>query len=177
MTITVASQNMVYIQPPSTLGSPSLLLSALDRCIFACPMISACFSSAAVKNITSSLLSLGSSVGGPVHLTSVSNTTIVLSCRQFRMHEAKNVDVYLHCSSRPIIEDCENIRFAPYSNIPENKWDMVDDFKWLRSDASPHWSVLPPSERVEDKCWRQIEDGSLGKEDTQAVLDNILRKR
>jgi len=39
------------------------------------------------------------------------------------MHDSKNIDVYLHCSSHPIIEDCVNIRFTKYelpvSNIEE----------------------------------------------------------
>jgi len=92
------------------------------------------------------------------------------------MHNARNVDVYLHCLSRPIIEDCENVRFAPYGNAQENKWHQVDDFKWLRSDANPHWSILPSSERVEDNLWNQIQHGNLGKENTQEVLDKIMKR-
>jgi len=33
------------------------------------------------------------------------------------MHESRDVDVYLLCGSRPIIEDCVGVRFAP---LPEH---------------------------------------------------------
>ncbi len=55
-------------------------------------------------------------VAGAIHITEVENSVIVASCRQFRMHSSKNVDVYLHSASRPIFEDCEGLRFAP---LPE----------------------------------------------------------
>lgn len=28
-----------------------------------------------------------------------------------------------------------------------NAWNEVKDFKWLRAQQSPHWSVLPEEER------------------------------
>jgi hypothetical protein len=46
----------------------------------------------------------------------VEDSIIVVASRQVRMHDCKNVEIYLHCASRPIIEDCSNVRFAP---IPE----------------------------------------------------------
>lgn len=73
------------------------------------------FAGLILKNIKDSLIVCGQ-VTGPIHVTSVENSVIVTSCRQYRMHGSKNVDVYLHCSSRPIIEGCEEIRFAP---LPE----------------------------------------------------------
>ena len=33
------------------------------------------------------------------------------------MHHSSNVDVYLHCTSRPIIEDCTGIRFAELPRV------------------------------------------------------------
>ncbi|KAL1602672.1 hypothetical protein SLS60_006090 [Paraconiothyrium brasiliense] len=113
------------------------------------------FATLTLKTIERSLIICGR-IAGPIHVTGVQNSIIVTSCRQFRMHGSKNVDVYLHCSSRPIIEDCENIRFAPLPNIyatedtpsEKNQWDQIDDFKWLKVEPSPHWSILPESERV-----------------------------
>lgn len=35
------------------------------------------------------------------------------------MHDSKNIDVYLHCNSHPIIEDCSSIRFTKYE-LPVN---------------------------------------------------------
>lgn len=78
------------------------------------------------------------------------------------MHGSRDVDVYLHSASRPIIEDCENVRFAPlpscFSNAEiaqsANQWDQIDDFKWLKMEPSPHFSILPEAERVSDGVWR-----------------------
>jgi hypothetical protein len=70
------------------------------------------FANLTLKNIKDSLIVCGQ-VAGPTHITGLSHSVMVVSTRQFRMHGSKNVDVYLHCASRPIIEDCENIRFAP----------------------------------------------------------------
>jgi hypothetical protein len=30
-----------------------------------------------------------------------------------------------------------------------NQWDQIDDFKWLKAEPSPHWSMLPESERTQ----------------------------
>jgi hypothetical protein len=35
------------------------------------------------------------------------------------MHTSKQMNIYLHVTSHPIIEDCDNIKFAPYTlSIP-----------------------------------------------------------
>lgn len=74
------------------------------------------FATLTLKNIKGSLVVTGR-VAGPIHMTGLEKSVIVTSCRQFRMHGSKNVDVYLHCLSRPIIEDCGNIRFTPLPRI------------------------------------------------------------
>lgn len=70
------------------------------------------FAGLALKNIKHSLIIAGH-VAGAAHITTVENSIIVVAARQVRMHDCKNVDVYLHCASRPIIEGCNNVRFAP----------------------------------------------------------------
>lgn len=69
------------------------------------------FATLTVKDVSSSLLTCGQ-VNGAAHITRVENSVIVVSCHQFRMHDCKNVDIYLSCSSKPIIEDCSNVRFC-----------------------------------------------------------------
>ncbi|KAF2144451.1 uncharacterized protein K452DRAFT_325039 [Aplosporella prunicola CBS 121167] len=127
------------------------------------------FAGLTVKHVKDSLVVCGR-VAGPIHITGVRNAVLVVACRQFRMHECANVDVYLHCASRPIIEDCKNIRFAPIpavyhppsSSEEPNLWDQVDDFKWLRAEPSPHWSALAPASRVPDPVWRDMVPGGPG---------------
>ena len=132
------------------------------------------FAGITLKNIKESLIICGH-VNGAAHLTKVSNSIVVVASRQFRMHESRNCDVYLLTTSRPIIEDCSRIRFAPlpesYLNEGdkqiENQWQNVDDFKWLRSDPSPNWSVLDESRRVKADVWKNVVPGGprLGVED------------
>ncbi|KAL1899185.1 hypothetical protein Sste5346_003107 [Sporothrix stenoceras] len=122
----------------------------------------AAFQSLMLRNIERSLIVAGH-VSGAVHITGLKNCVLVVAARQVRIHECDKVDVYLQCGSRPIIEDCKAMRFAPlpavYANTDGgdsetvNQWDQVDDFKWLRSDASPNWSVLPEAERLPETVW------------------------
>jgi tubulin-specific chaperone C len=134
------------------------------------------FASLTLKNISSSLILCGR-VNGPIHLTHITDSVIVLSSRQFRMHESRNTQVYLQTSSRPIIEDCSDIAFAPLperyspSSEGQGQWNQVDDFKWLRSDApSPNWRVLQPVERVRESVWMGTVTGGPG-----VGVEEILR--
>lgn len=70
------------------------------------------FATMAVKDVQSCLVVVGR-VNGPIHITKMRNSILVVACRQFRMHESSNCDVYLSASSLPVIEDCSGIRFAP----------------------------------------------------------------
>lgn len=69
------------------------------------------YASLTAKGVKESLLICGR-VNGPAHITGIERSVIVVSCRQFRMHNCSDIDVYLSCSSNPIIEDCSNIRFG-----------------------------------------------------------------
>ena len=73
------------------------------------------FAGLSLKNIKHSLVIAGH-VAGAAHITGIEDSIIVVTSRQVRMHDCKNVDIYLHCASRPIIEDCSNVRFSPIPN-------------------------------------------------------------
>lgn len=99
-------------------------LTDLDRCIvdMAVPTSTgAPFAGLVLKNIRHSLIIAGH-VAGPAHITGVEDSVIVVAARQVRMHDCKNVRVYLHCASHPVIEDCSQVAFAPlpafYVRIP-----------------------------------------------------------
>lgn len=149
----------------------------------------AAFQSLMLRNIERSLVVAGH-VSGAVHVTGLKNCVLVVAARQVRIHECDGVDVYLQCGSRPIIEDCRQMRFAPlpqaYANDDgeggdkdtggsarsSNQWDQVDDFKWLRSDASPNWSVLPEAERLPETVWTNSVAGGAGLS-TEDVLSAV----
>ncbi|KAL1190343.1 Tubulin-folding cofactor C [Cardamine amara subsp. amara] len=100
---------------------------------------------------------------GSILIDDVEDCVLVLASHQIRIHCARKSDFYLRVRSRPIIEDSNGVRFAPYcldyEGIEEDlktagleeetkNWANVDDFRWLRAVQSPNWSVLPEEERV-----------------------------
>lgn len=129
--------------------------------------------SALTLNTTDGTLILAPDIRGAAHITGLRNSVLVLSCHQFRMHKSHNVDVYLYCNNRPIIEDCSHIRFAsipPVFRTPslgmgrntdetasrQNMFDQVDDFKWLRAEASPNWRPMGEEEAVTEEAWQEV---------------------
>ncbi|WVZ75035.1 hypothetical protein U9M48_023131 [Paspalum notatum var. saurae] len=101
---------------------------------------------------------------GSVLIEDVEGCTFVMAAHQIRIHEARATDFYLRVRSRPIIEDCSGVRFAPhalsYEGIEEDlresgleeetgNWANVDDFKWLRAVQSPNWCLVPEEERLQ----------------------------
>lgn len=162
----------IVLPPSASHTTSSGTLSNLHRCVVDMSSPTAngkAFAGLTLKNIKESLIVCGH-VNGAAHLTNVSKSVIVVSSRQFRMHDSHNCDVYLLTTSRPIIEDCSNIRFAPLpeeyvtdaDRQVENQWQQVDDFKWLRSEPSPNWSVLDVPQRVRAEVWRDVVPGGPG---------------
>lgn len=41
-------------------------------------------------------------------------------------------------------------------------WDQVDDFKWLKAEHSPNWSVLPEAQRLSEDIWTKTVPGGRG---------------
>ncbi|XP_068906908.1 tubulin-specific chaperone C [Tenebrio molitor] len=91
--------------------------------------------------------------------------TLVIACQQLRLHASKNINIYLHVTSRAIMEDCHNIQLAPYNlnydnsdkhfaesglDKHTNNWKCVDDFNWLNIEKhSPNWSLLDEKEIID----------------------------
>ncbi|EFA02681.1 tubulin-specific chaperone C [Tribolium castaneum] len=94
------------------------------------------------------------------------NCTLVIACQQLRLHSSSDVDIYLHVTSRAIMEDCHDIFLAPYNwdydNLESdfknsgldrntNNWKCVDDFNWLNVERqSPNWSLLDEGKLVKN---------------------------
>lgn len=65
-----------------------------------------------------------------------------IACQQLRVHTSIDVDFYLHVVSKAIIEDCERIRFAPFTwTYPELEKDYNDS--GLNRDSNT-WVGLAP---------------------------------
>lgn len=181
--IAISGQTGLHIILPSTAAraTSSGSLTDLKGCIvdMSVPTANgAPFASLALKNIDNSLIIAGH-VDGPVHITGIRNSILVVAARQVRIHECENVDIYLHCTSHPIIEDCSGMGFAPIPSCfmsqnkapAKNQWDQVDDFKWLKAEHSPNWKVLPEGERIVEDIWKNSVPGGPG-----VHVDDILKK-
>ncbi|OWR40791.1 putative beta-tubulin cofactor C [Danaus plexippus plexippus] len=114
---------------------------------------------------------LSGPVTSSVFVEKCTNCKIVTACQQLRMHSSLKCDIYLHVTSKGIVEDCLDIRTAPYNltyddldkhfnmsmlDRNSNNWDCLDDFNWLAPDIpSPNWSILDVSQRVTnwDEWW------------------------
>lgn len=83
---------VIDLSIPTAQGAPfpGLILKDIDRCLI-----------------------VAGRVSGPIHINNVSNSTLVVVAHQVRIHNCNNVNIYLHCTSHPIIEDCSGMRFAP----------------------------------------------------------------
>ncbi|KAG6010563.1 hypothetical protein E4U21_005916 [Claviceps maximensis] len=174
-TIGISNQSNLHIILPSSAARATSAgsLTDLKCCIvdMSVPTVQGRpFPGLALKNISQSLIIAGQ-VDGAVHITGVTNSIVVVMARQVRIHECKDVDIYMHCTSHPIIEDCTGMRFAP---VPEcyaikddsakvNQWDQVDDFKWLKAGQSPNWKTLPSSEALSESIWTRVVPGQPGK--------------
>ncbi|KAM6951816.1 tubulin-specific chaperone C [Aplochiton taeniatus] len=106
-------------------------------------------------------------VSSSIFVDHCTNSTLGFPCQQLRTHNTTNTKVYLHVTSRAIIEDCQGISFAPFSwSYPSldsdfsvsgldqnrNNWTQVDDFNWLASGTpSPNWTTIPEPDRR--SCW------------------------
>ncbi|KAF1988179.1 hypothetical protein K402DRAFT_328947 [Aulographum hederae CBS 113979] len=180
--IAISKEKNAHIILPSSASHATTqgALTNLRRCVVDMSVLTARgkpFAGLIVKNVKHSLLICGQ-VAGPAHITGLHNCIVLINSRQFRMHECTNVDVYLWCGSRPIVEDVKDVRFAP---LPEkylteddktktNMWQDVDDFKWLKSEQSPNWSVLPENDRLEHSIWTDVVPGGPGQ-----GLEDILK--
>jgi len=104
-------------------------------------------------------------VAGSCFFENCTNCVFMIASRQIRIHDTTSCDFYLHVLSRPIIEHCSNLKFAPYAlsyasletqlrdagleaDRAADMWKDVDDFRWLKHQQSPNWSMLPQDQRV-----------------------------
>ncbi|KAI9310826.1 tubulin binding cofactor C-domain-containing protein [Dichotomocladium elegans] len=130
----------------STATSVDVLLSNLTRCVVL--LRDHPVSALHIKNLSECVVVCGN-IQGSVLMYGFTKSIIAIGCHQFRMHEARHVDVLLNVTSSPIIEDSADIRVTSYQAIPEegsNLYDKVEDFNWLKRHASPNWRVLEAGE-------------------------------
>ncbi|XP_054609617.1 tubulin-specific chaperone C [Dunckerocampus dactyliophorus] len=151
--------NTVLAKTAEEIQKEDVLLSHLSNCkvcLYGTP------STLHLKHIDNCEILCGP-VSTSVFVDQCQHSTLALACQQLRTHNTSDTLVYLHVTSRAIIEDCQRVSFAPFSwsyptleddfraaglDPDRNNWDQVDDFNWLAAGTpSPNWAVIPKAER------------------------------
>ncbi|KAL8988082.1 MAG: hypothetical protein Q9177_002787 [Variospora cf. flavescens] len=163
-----------------------IVIANSSHCVIKCLVPSP---SLAINEVRSSVIVCGP-INGAALVTGMTASTLVISCQQLRLHRCGSCILYLRCSSRPIIEDCCGMQFAPFpeslvgghfplvsylteavKNLPplgvamSESWAQVDDFGWLKAGHSPNWNILAPEDRRSADHWKRLlnaTDGAVG---------------
>ncbi|KAG0154140.1 hypothetical protein PDIDSM_1520 [Penicillium digitatum] len=148
--VSVDDYHKLHIMLPAA-GSTSTVpvsLTSLDRCIVDMTIPTANgkpYASLTSRGIKESLLICGQ-VNGPAHITGIkpARATPLLSSniRFGRIPKAYALD-----HDRPDHED---------------RWSQVEDFKWIKPEPSPNWSLLDPNDAVPEEVWAEIVPGGPG---------------
>lgn len=161
------THNEVLTKQSEEIQQRDVLLSHLTNCrvrLYGSP------STLHIKNVKGCQI-LSGPVSSSVFVDECKDSTLVLACQQLRTHNTTSTQIYLHVTSRAIIEDCHGVCFAPFNwtyhkldddfrvsglDPKRNNWSQVDDFNWLAAGTpSPNWTVIPESERT--SCWDIVE--------------------
>lgn len=161
------AQNKVLIKRAKEVHQRDVLLSHLTNCkvrLYGSP------STLHIRNVRGCQI-LSGPVSSSVFVDECKESTLVLACQQLRTHNTTSTQIYLHVTSRAIIEDCHGVCFAPFNwtyrgvdddfrvsglDPKRNNWSEVDDFNWLAAGTpSPNWTVITESERT--SCWDAAE--------------------
>ncbi|XP_059841771.1 tubulin-specific chaperone C [Hypanus sabinus] len=159
------ADSQVLVRLADEISGKDVLLTRLSNCIV---KLLGSPNTLHIKNITNSKVLCGP-VSTSVFIDQSSGCTFAFACQQLRTHNTKDAKVYLHVTSRAIVEDCTGVSFAPFNwtyegierdfeqaglDRTKNNWNAIDDFNWLASDHSPNWSILPEESRITD--WDEI---------------------
>ncbi|XP_067127001.1 protein XRP2-like [Centruroides vittatus] len=100
---------------------------------------------------------------GSVFLRDCHECRFVIACQQFRARDCKDLDVFLCCSTQPIIESCTEMRFGcfcfHYKELDEqfkkaslstfnNNWNNIHDF--TPTEVEENWNLLPKNRKIEE---------------------------
>ncbi|KAG9297962.1 hypothetical protein G9A89_018790 [Geosiphon pyriformis] len=161
-------------------------LSNLSNCIVNLVSPKVIIGAIQIKGLKNTLVVAGP-VASSILIHDCEQCVFVVGCHQFRMHASKKITIYLHVTSHPIIEDCHEIQFAPYTLLLDglesmfkaakldpkvNKYEKVEDFNWLRQQASPNWSLVP--EEKLRKQWPALVASENIDQESKIVTEDIV---
>ncbi|KAE8625678.1 hypothetical protein XENTR_v10006360 [Xenopus tropicalis] len=102
-------------------------------------------------------------VKGSVFFRDCKDCKCVVACQQFRTRDCRRMDVFLCCSTQPIIESSTGMKFGCFQyyypelalqfkeaglSIFNNTWSNIHDFTPVAGETN--WSLLPPDSVIQD---------------------------
>ncbi|KAI8979533.1 tubulin binding cofactor C-domain-containing protein [Mycotypha africana] len=163
-----------HLQRDKERKSMDILLSGLNNCIIDLEDELVQISAIHVKNLHRCLLYCGN-IQGSILIYGLTDSIVYAGCHQLRIHEAHKVDMVLHVTSRPIIEDSDGIQVGCWNleTNQQNLYDKVEDFNWLKKQASPNWRLMDCDRR---KLLADLNETKHDKEKLLTVLQELLPK-
>lgn len=162
-TLSNRSNEWIRLILPAQVNDQDLTFSQLENCIVEIQGHAGSLQMSHVKNC----IVLTGPVARSVFADHCTDCHFAFSCQQLRLHSSTQCDIYLHVTCRGIVEDCKEIRFAPYNyaypaleedfaktslDRAVNQWQDIADFNWLSPDVhSPHWREMADKDQV--KSW------------------------
>ncbi|KAI8074602.1 tubulin binding cofactor C-domain-containing protein [Gongronella butleri] len=147
-------------------------LSHLDHCVVWLKSASIQVSALHLKKVRRCVI-VTDTILGSVLIYGLEQSTIILDCHQFRMHDAHDVALWLHVGSHPIMEDSKEVAVGanPFVNSPGNCVLKMEDFNWLKQQASPNWFRADP-----ERQQAVVRDMTVQPSDL-TVLDRLLPEK
>lgn len=154
-TVSNRSNAWIRLTEPHQVNDKDLTFENLTNCILE---IQGHAGSLQMSNVKNCIIVSGP-VARSVFADHCTDCRFAFACQQLRLHSSSACDIYLHVTCRGIIEDCREIRVAPYNYTYKglqrdfletkslaagvNNWQDIADFNWLSPDVhSPNWSEL-----------------------------------
>ncbi|GAA5798759.1 tubulin binding cofactor C-domain-containing protein [Helicostylum pulchrum] len=160
----------------TTHTSVDVLLSNLKRCVIILEDENVQISAIHIKNVDNCIIYCGS-IEGSVLMYGLTSSVLIVDCHQLRMHDAHYVDMMLHVTSNPIIEDSDQIQVGRLDGSGSvNYFDQMEDFNWLKKQASPNWKIMDPDRHVAIEKQMSIFKNNNQSQDLLANGLNLLPK-
>lgn len=151
-TVSNRSNEWIRLVTPEQVNDQDLTFSNLTNCIVEIQGHAGSVQMSHMKNC----IVLTGPVARSIFADHCTDCRFAFACQQLRLHSSSACDIYLHVTCRGIIEDCREIRVAPYNYRYEgqsqdfvdtrsldesvNRWQDIADFNWLSPDVhSPNW--------------------------------------
>ncbi|KAK3726970.1 hypothetical protein QZH41_014713, partial [Actinostola sp. cb2023] len=101
-------------------------------------------------------------IKGSVYFRDCKDCKVVVACQQFRTRDCKKMDIFLCCTTQPIIESSSGMKFGCFQyyypeledqfqaadlSLYNNNWSNIHDFTPAAGETT--WSLLPEDAQVD----------------------------